>query len=106
MGDSKTTGGPQPQWVEETNDNLDMQSDGNRNHRVKMAAKAFVRDLESEGIPSFVAYYLPGKGYKYRATFPEEIGSEELESEFGKFKKFLQVCIDFNKEDGTVSVGK
>lgn len=79
--------------------NMDEKDSNNLNHNIKMAAKSFCRECENNNIPVFVAYYLPEKGYQYRATFPEEIGTPEVESEYGKFKEFLKVCIGFNKED-------
>lgn len=79
-------------------DNVD-ENAGESHHGINMAAKNLCRDCGDMGIPVFVAYYLPGKGYKYRATFPEEIATPEVQSQYGKFKEFLKVCIGFNKED-------
>lgn len=68
-------------------------------HRINIGARNFCKECERNGIPIFLAYFLPGKGYRYRAAFPEEIETESVKSEYGKFKQFLKVCIDFNKND-------
>ena len=47
----------------------------------------------------FVAYYGPKKGYEYACVLPEDVDDQDVESEYGRFLKFFQVCIDFNKED-------
>ena len=72
---------------------------GELHHKINMSAKKFYRECEDNNIPVFVSYYLPGKGYQYKAKFPEEIATPEVQSEYGKFKEFLKVCIGFNKED-------
>lgn len=68
-------------------------------HHINVEANRFCKECKDAEIPVFVAYYLPQKGYKYKSVFPEEIETNELKSEYGKFKEFLKVCIDFNKED-------
>lgn len=82
---------------EELDDKYEL--DSFQQHSINMAAKAFCRTCTEQNIPVFVCYYIPGKGYKYRATFPEEIDTPEVSSQFGKFKEFLRVCIGFNKKD-------
>lgn len=73
---------------------------GNMGHNIRIAANQLVKECQDAGIPMFFAYYLPDKGYQYAAMFPEEMPDREnLKSEHNKFKKFLQVIIDFNKED-------
>jgi hypothetical protein len=67
-------------------------------HKIKILANQLVRECEIAKIPIFLSYYVPGKGYQYNALLPEEIG-EDMKGEYNKFKRFLQVCVDFNKED-------
>lgn len=68
-------------------------------HTANQIAKHYCKSLEELGIPVFTAYYVPQKGYRYKAIFPEEISNPELASEYKKFNEFLKVCIGFNKED-------
>lgn len=71
-----------------------------RAHDVKIEVNNLMKIANDSKIPIFVAYYAPGKGYIYDGLFPEEIeDAEDLKEQYGKFMKFLKVCIDFNKED-------
>lgn len=77
-------------------------SESDRRKQAVHLGKLFCKECEQLGIPVFLALYLPEKGYRYRAVFPEEIAEEiasNVESEYGKFVNFLKVCTDFNKED-------
>ena len=65
-------------------------------HRIKIMTNSLVRLCREVNIPIFIAFHIPQKGYQYNALFPEEI---EYKPEYGKFKKFLQTIIDFNKEE-------
>ena len=68
-------------------------------HVINMEIKRLCQKCEENSIPIFIAYFLKGRGYKYRSIFPEEIGTESVQSEYGKFKEFLKVCIGFNKNN-------
>lgn len=70
-----------------------------RAHDVKIGVNNLVKIAEESNIPIFIAYYAPGKGYVYDGLFPEELEEEDLKSQYGKFMKFLKVCIDFNRQD-------
>lgn len=70
-----------------------------KEHYINMLSKDFIRKCEECGIPAFLAYYLPIKGYRYKAIFPEEIDNENVQSEYGKFNQFLKVCLGFNRKD-------
>lgn len=70
-----------------------------KKHEAKIMTNQYIKKCQEMEIPVFVAYFIPGKGYQYNAYFPEEIGTQEIKSEYGKFNEFLRVCIDFNKED-------
>lgn len=70
-----------------------------RVHDVKIGVNGLIKIAEESQIPIFIAYYAPGKGYVYDGLFPEEIGAEDLQTQYGKFIKFLQVCLDFNKKE-------
>ena len=76
-------------------------------HNIKIEANIFKRKCKEAGVPCFLAFYHPKKGYQYAAMFPEEFPDDpELTKEYGKFKEFLRVCIDFNKEDYMPTVSK
>lgn len=84
--------------IQNINDeNIEM--DNNIYHEINLEAKNFYKKCFRNNVPVFISYYIPNKGYQYRTAFPEEIGTEEVASQYGKFKKFLQICIDFNKKD-------
>ena len=68
-------------------------------HDAKIAMNALTKRFEALEIPMFVALYSGSEGYIYDAVLPEEIGKDSCSSEYGRFLKFLQVVIDFNKED-------
>ena len=70
-----------------------------RAHKVKIATNQYVKLATEQEIPVFVAYYIPKKGYEYACVLPEDLDTEDVKGEYGKFMKFFQVCIDFNKED-------
>lgn len=70
-----------------------------RAHFAKLKMNTFIRQLTLANIPSFVAVYIPGKGYQYNAVFPEELEMNDCDSECGKFNEFLKTCINFNKEN-------
>lgn len=70
-----------------------------RAHDVKIGVNSLIKTAEESKIPIFIAYYAPGKGYVYDGLFPEELEEDDLKEQYGKFFKFLQVCIDFNKKD-------
>lgn len=70
-----------------------------RTHEIKIAANKIVKMGEENNIPVFVVYYDPKKGYQYNAVFAEELESPDLESQYGRFKDFLKICIGFNKQD-------
>ena len=67
-----------------------------RNHRITLETKKFVKDCAESDVPVFVAYYLPGKGLKYRAILPDELQMAGLED---KFNEFLKVAITFDKNE-------
>lgn len=73
-------------------------------HDIKIKANQLARECRMAGIPMFLAWFnderQPGKRYQYAAMFPEEMPEEEgVRSEYDKFKRFLQVVIDFDKRD-------
>lgn len=68
-------------------------------HDIKIGINRLLKDCEQAEIPIFLTYYLPGVGYVYHGLFPEEMQSEQLQSEYGRFSEFLKTCISFNKED-------
>lgn len=70
-----------------------------KKHEAKIMTNQYIKKCQEMGLPVFVAYFVPGKGYQYNAYFPEEIGTPDVKSEYGKFNEFLRVCIDFKKED-------
>lgn len=70
-----------------------------RSHKIKIATNQFIKLANEQDIPVFVAYYVPKKGYEYACVLPEDVDDQDVESEYGRFLKFFQVCIDFNKED-------
>ena len=74
-------------------------SDSKRAHAVKIASNQLVKLAEENDIPIFIAYYDPKKGYQYNGVLPEELTSEDLQSQYERFYDFLEVCISFNKED-------
>lgn len=75
-----------------------LSNESQRCHAIKIASNQMVKLAEESKVPLFVAYYDPKKGYQYNGLFPEEIESDDVVSEYDKFKKFLEVCISFNKE--------
>lgn len=66
----------------------------------------FTKEMKEYNIPCFVAVLIPGKGYKYQMIMPEEIENEtpEIIESYGKFNKFLQVCLNFNKQDYGIDI--
>lgn len=84
-------------WVSVVNE--DTKKDSEISHELHMRVKNLCKYCEENGVPVFIAYYLAAKGYLYRGVFPEEINTEDVLSEYGKFKQFLKVCIGFNEED-------
>lgn len=82
-----------------TNEDKFLGSPAKRSHAVKIEVNNLMKIAEENKIPIFISYYAPGKGYVYDGLFPEEIESPDLYEQYGKFMKFLKVCIDFNKDD-------
>lgn len=74
--------------------------------KVNDSMSNFVKEMKEIDAPCFVAVLIPGKGYKYQMLMPEEIENEkpEIVECYGKFNKFLQVCLDFNKEDYGIDI--
>lgn len=68
-------------------------------HNIKIALNQIVRDAGRAGIPIFTVFYTEEEGYVFNGILPEEIGTDNLKSEYGKFDEFLKTCIGFNKED-------
>ena len=72
-------------------------------HDIRIKANQLAKECKIAGIPFFLSYYnkdrAVGKRYQYAAMFPEELENGVAESEYGKFKKFLQVVIGFNRTD-------
>lgn len=65
-------------------------------HNIKIRTNRFIKEAKEDGIPVFVAYYLPETGYRYGVVLPEDCG-EPFKSECEKFVEFAKVCIGFNK---------
>ncbi len=72
-------------------------------HDLRIDVNKMTREAKEHGIPIFIAFYSPLDGYVYNAVLPEEVEDEnlakDLESEYGKFNKFLRICMDFNREE-------
>lgn len=68
-------------------------------HDMKIGINRIMKDAQEAEVPIFIAYYNPTQGYIYNALFPEEIGSKEIESEYGRFLDFLKTCVGFNRDD-------
>jgi len=72
-------------------------------HEVKIAINTLMKKFEELGLPAFIAVYVGSEGkndgYLYDTVLPEEIGKDTCPSQYGRFLKFLQIVIDFNKED-------
>ncbi len=71
-------------------------------HDAKIAINTLMKKFEELQIPVFIAMYAGEdnkENYIYDAVLPEEIGTEKCQSQYGKFLKFMQIVIDFNKED-------
>lgn len=68
-------------------------------HDMKIGINRVIKDAQEAEVPIFIAYYSPSQGYIYNALFPEEIGTKEAESEYGRFLDFLKTCVGFNRED-------
>lgn len=84
---------------EVSNDTMLLGSPVKRAHDVKIGVNSLIKTSEAAQIPIFIAYYVPGKGYVYDGMLPEELNSPDLKEQYGKFWRFLQLCLDFNKED-------
>ena len=83
-----------------TNINLNDMSDAKRAHEIKIATNRLVKLAEETQVPIFVAYFDSQKeDYQYNGVFPEEIGTDDVKNQYGKFYEFLKVCIGFNKAD-------
>lgn len=85
--------------AEYTNDGELLGTPAKRTHAIKIEVNSLMKIATEANIPIFVAYYAPGKGYVYDGMLPEELAADDLKEQYGKFMKFLQVCIDFNKAD-------
>ena len=70
-----------------------------KEHEVKIELNRIVREAGNAGIPIFTAYYSQDEGYVYNAMLPEEIASEPLKDQYGRFDEFMRTCIGFNKAD-------
>lgn len=68
-------------------------------HELKIALNKLVREAGAAGIPIFTAYYSQDEGYVFNGMLPEEIGTDSVKSEYGRFDQFMRICLDFNKED-------
>lgn len=68
-------------------------------HNIRIALNQVVRDAGRAGIPIFTVFYTEEEGYVYNGILPEEIGTENLQKEYGKFDEFLKICLGFNKEE-------
>ena len=83
-----------------SNDNLCDKSVAKKMHEIRIATNRLVKLAEETDIPIFIACFDPQyKDYQYNALFPEEVGTEDVKSEYGKFDEFLRICIGFNKEE-------
>ena len=66
-------------------------------HEMKIILNRLSKVSEAAKIPFFAAFYAASEQkYEYRAVLPEEIG---VRKEYGKFDRFMRVCLDFNKEE-------
>lgn len=65
--------------------------------KIKKMANDLTAEAEKSEIPILVVYFDPQKGYQYKAVLPEQFNTPEMRKEYGKFNKFLQVCIDLNE---------
>jgi len=85
----------------ESNENQNQSKIKGTNHDFNIKIRNLVKECEDAKIPIFVAYYLNDKGFKYRATLPQEVGITEIENKevCNKFKKFLQVVMNYDKND-------
>lgn len=77
-----------------------------RVHDVKINTNRLVKLAEDCQIPIFVAYYDPHKGYQYDGVLPEEVKTEDVQGEYGRFIEFMRICINFNAEDQVPKVCK
>lgn len=68
-------------------------------HELKINSNRLLKECEEAEIPIFIAYFIPGEGYVYQGLLPEEIGTENVSSEYGRFTEFLKTCIGFNQAD-------
>ncbi len=67
-------------------------------HEIKIDANALENKCRKAGVPMFIAYYTPDKGYQYNALLPEELFEEAgVESEYGKFLEFLSLVSQFRR---------
>lgn len=55
---------------------------------------------EENEVYMFIAFHTPA-GYGYKMVSPEQFDSPQARKEYGKFNKFLQTVIDFNKDTPT-----
>ena len=67
-------------------------------HDLNIKTRSIVKECEALGIPIFISYFLPGKGFKHKAVLPEEVNVDDEEVKI-KFKRFLQAVINYDKED-------
>lgn len=68
-------------------------------HDIKISVKALLRLCEKYNVPIFISYYTNKDGYSYQGLFPEEIEDDSFRSQYGRFPKFLETVVGFNKED-------
>ena len=64
---------------------------------LKKTINELLSEAERMEVPIFVAYYDKNKGYQQKAVLPEQFDSPEMQKQYGKFRKFMKVCIDLNE---------
>lgn len=72
---------------------------GTFEHDLKIQINKLVKECEDHGIPIFVAFYSDVEKYFFQGLMPEEIGTPEVASQYGKFDEFFKTCVGFNKEE-------
>lgn len=64
---------------------------------IKKDIAALQARCEKAGVPIFIGLFESGKGYSYKGVAPELFDTPEMRKEYGKFKRFIQVIMDFNE---------
>ena len=75
--------------------------------RIEDLSKQIYKECETAQVPMFLAYCTKEKGYQYRCLLPGEfLGKYELGENPDRFKKFLAVVRDFDKEEYRTNIQK